>query len=148
MELFKEIEGELRCGIEDAIIYENNTFRKVKRIENSKKYEVSEIKTLSNSIGEFVEDEENFTYLDTYLERENNKLKVIAGATSWEGEGFVALKSLDTNKFSWVLILSSMEKPIELKINLDFITLENELNINFVIPINEPENFKVEFLEK
>ncbi len=143
MSIIREIEEELYCPIQNAIIYGNNTYRKITG-NHKVGYEVSNLKTVKKI--EFGEDE--FICLDTTIETTNKNLKIIAGETSYGGEGFIAVKDIESKKIFWVLLLSTMNNPLELTIKDENVILKTDLNypngVNFTIPLSSPEKFTIE----
>ncbi len=143
MNAIREIKDELYCSIENAIIYENNTYRKI--TGNYKiGYEISNLKTVKKI--EFKEEE--FICLYTTIEMVNKNLKISAGETSYGGEGFIAVKDINLKKILWILILSTMNNPIGLTIEDENVILKTDLNypngVNFIIPLDSPEKFMIE----
>ncbi|WP_422091786.1 hypothetical protein [Tenacibaculum ovolyticum] len=131
---------ELSCFIEDAILTENDTFFKING-DFVNGYKVEKAKKIENI------DENNETELYPSLKDSNNDFYAIAGETSWGGNGFVALKKIKTDSYKWVLQLSSMNNPKKITIKNNVILVRTDLNypngIDFIIPIDNPEKFKV-----
>ena len=129
------------CIIEDAIFYADNSFSKISgnsingfTIDAPEKIE----KILNNGWGE----------LYPSLKDENEELIAMTGETSWGGTGFIAISEKETNSFIWVIHLSTMNNPMNIRIENEFIRVTTDLNyplgLDFIIPIDSPENFKIE----
>ncbi len=141
MKAIKIIDGDLYCGIENAIIYENNTFIELRgNYKNS--FELGKVKPITQII------ESHYYSLDTTIEEINDKYKIIAGETSYGGRGFVAVLYKESKKYKWILSWDSMNNPISITLNEGIINLKTDLNfpneVCFIIPIEEPEKFKIE----
>jgi hypothetical protein len=135
------INDELSCLNENAIIYENNFYSKITgNLINGFSVEKPQ---LIEEIGQ-----NGWSELYSSLEVKNEKYNVIAGETSWGGTGFVAIQNLKSNSFKWVLHLSTMNNPTEIKIGKNLISVTTDANypvgVDFVIPIHKPENFKIQ----
>jgi hypothetical protein len=74
-------------------------------------------------------------------------MTIHAGATSWEGEGFLAVVSASTRQLLWLLHLSTSEEFIEAKAEDDVIRAVSggyPMRYEWSIPIYSPERFTVE----
>lgn len=135
------IDDEISCLIEDAILYENDSYSKINGdILNGFSVELPE------KIDHIIDN--GWSELYPSLEKNNDFYRVIAGETSWGGTGFVALKYLKSGLFMWILHLSKMNNPIKVNIEKDIVRLTTDLNfpngLDFIIPIDKPEKFKIE----
>ena len=141
MKSIKFSDNQFLCLIEDAIFYMDDTFSKISG-DSIKGFEInlpeSIDKILKNGWGE----------LYPSLEIKNEKFIAIAGETSWGGTGFVALSNNNLNSFQWMIHLSSMNNTIDIRIKNEIVRVTTDLNyphgIDFIIPIDRPENFKIE----
>ncbi|HPG12385.1 MAG TPA: hypothetical protein PLU37_12705, partial [Chitinophagaceae bacterium] len=72
----------------------------------------------------------------------------LAGETSWGGTGFIALKTKKTNSINWLIHLSTMNNPTGVKLENKIVRVTTDLNyplgIDFITPVNQPQNFKTE----
>ena len=141
MKGLKIVDDELFCLIGDAILYEDDSYSRI---------DGDSINGFTINAPQNIEEiEENgWGCLYSSLEDNNKDYQAIAGETSWGGTGFVGLKSLKTNSFKWVLHLSTMNNPIKISIENDFVRVTTDLNypfgLDFIIPIEKPERFKTE----
>jgi hypothetical protein len=82
------------------------------------------------------------------MEDKNKEFVVIAGETDWGGTGFVALRVKKTGLFKWIIHLSTMNNPTYVSLEKENVRLTTDLNypygLDFVIPIDSPENFRIE----
>lgn len=137
-------EDELSFLIEDAIIHKNDSYSRI--IGNSTQgFTIEKPQKVDNI------EKNGWSKLYPYLEQKNEKYSVIAGETSFGGTGFVAVKNLTDNSFEWVLHLSTMNNPTNIKLENDLIQLTTDLNypdgLDFIIKIKEPEKFKIKKLD-
>ncbi len=134
-------EDQFSCLIEDAIFYMDNSFSKISGdstngfvVDSPENIE----KIIKNGWGEL--------YLS--LEDSDEEFIVLAGETSWGGTGFVALRTKKTNSIKWLIHLSTMNNPIDVKLENEIVRVTTDLNyplgLDFVIPIDRPENFHIE----
>ena len=134
-------DNELSCLIEDAIIHRNDTYSRIIG-DSNQGFTVDKPVKIDNIL------ENGWSELYPILEQKTEKYHAIAGETNWGGTGFVAVKNLTDNSFEWVLHLSSMNNPIDIKIGKDIVRVTTDLNhpdgIDFIIPIQEPEKFVIE----
>lgn len=141
MKSLKIKKDQLFCLIEDAIFYENDMYSRIKGdiMDGFVVEKAESIESIKNN---------GWSELYPSLEDKNNEFKVIAGETSWGGTGFVGLINIKTNSFQWMIHLSTMNNPIKVKIEKDFVRLTTDLNypngIDFLIPLQKPENFSIE----
>ncbi len=138
MDALRIWDNEYSCLIEDAIFFEDNSFSKISgnwkdgfKVDPPKP--TSAIKS------------EGWSSLYPLLEGRSTFHIAIAGEASWGGTGFVALKKSDQPGFIWLIHLSTMNNPVEVKIKNELVYLKSDLNypdgVTFVIPINQPELF-------
>lgn len=141
MKAIKISENQFECLIEDAIFYDDNSFKPI--VGDSINGFVVES---SESIEKILEN--GWSELYPALEDKSEDLDALAGETSWGGTGFVALRVKETNAFRWLIHLSTMNNPKNVRIEGENVRLTTDLNypqgIDFVIPIDRPENFKIE----
>ena len=140
MKAIKFSEDQFECLIEDAIFYEDNSFKSISG-NATNGFVVEESKNIENIL------KNGWSELYPALEDKSQGLTALAGETSWGGTGFVALRVGKTNTIKWLIHLSTMNNPTNIKIEEGTIILTTDLNpkgIDFVIPIDRPENFKIE----
>lgn len=141
MKGLKITDDELYCLIEDAILFENDSYSRIYgnsingfTIESPQKIEKIE--------------KNGWTKLYPAFEDINKDYKAITGETSWGGTGFIAVKDLKTNSFKWVLHLSTMNNSRKINIENNIVRVKTDLNypdgLDFIIPIENPERFKIE----
>lgn len=140
MKGLKITDNELSCFIEDAILNEDDTYSQING-DLINGFIVEQPKDVKDI------EENGWSQLYPSLEDNNNGYKVIAGETSYGGTGFVAVKRLNTNSFKWILHLSTMNNPTKVTIENEAIRVTTDLNypdgVDFIIPIENPEDFKI-----
>ena len=81
--------------------------------------------------------------LSCYIKK--NGLIVLAGGTSWEGDGFVALLEAKSNELVWIMHLYQSEKFVEVGFDGESIlavSAEYPLNYRWKIPLYNPAMFE------
>ena len=144
MKAIKIEDDELTCRYEDAIFQDDDSFSLVTG-DFQIGYEVS-------SLGEVVElirkEPNGWTTLYPSREARNDKYIAIAGETSYGGAGFIALKLLSSDTFKWLVHLSNMNNPVNVKIVNEIVHVTSDLNypkgVTFMVPIDEPRKLKTE----
>ena len=134
-------EDQFECLIEDAIFYDDNSFNSIGG-DSINGFVVEANENIERIL------ENGWSELYPTLEDKNEDLIALAGETNWGGTGFVALRFKKTNTHKWLIHLSTMNNPTNVRIEGENIRLTTDLNypqgIDFVIPIDRPENFKIE----
>ena len=141
MRAVRNMDDGLSCRLEDAIFVEDDFYLRI-RGDSINGYIVEQPQKVENIL--------NVGWSELYpsLEDENEKYSVIAGETNWGGAGFLAVKKNKENSFKWILHLSTMNNPKKIKIENDIVRLTTDLNypdgLDFVVPFETPEEFKIE----
>ena len=137
----RETNEQLECLYEDAIFFSDDTFSRItgNPISGLSTDQPEHISTISHN---------NWSELHPTLETQFEDYLIIAGETSWGGQGFVACRNADDRTFNWILHLSTMNNPTKIQTTSNMIRLTTDLNyphgVDFLIPLSEPEKLKIE----
>lgn len=139
MKAVRHIDDYVQCRYEDAIYYNDDTFRSISFNGESSFY-IGE----RESIDKLFEDvKDGWTVIYPSLEFIYSDIKAETGETSWGGAAFIGLKKLTQDSYNWIIHLSVLNNPQAIWIkgtNIHVITDLNYPNgIEFVIPIEAPE---------
>ncbi len=89
---------------------------------------------------------EGWTQLETRCSTEGGHFKILAGATAWEGAGFIAALHQDTGRLVWLLLLSNSEPFTEVTCDgftIHAVSEEYSFRCRWQIPIESPEELVV-----
>lgn len=143
MNALKIIDGELSCRIADAIFFEDDSFSPIQgNSENG--YKIQERISIDRL------DSSGWAELYPLIKDKNDHFIVLAGETSWGGTGFITLKDQKEDSIKWVIHLSTMNNPKRIKIENELVRVTTDLNnpdgVDFIVPMTDPMNFKIEKL--
>jgi hypothetical protein len=88
--------------------------------------------------------------IDEQCRVEHGDLSVMAGGTSWEGDGFIAVRSTKNGALIWMLHLCASEVFREVAFESDAVVArssEYPFTCHLRIPVNNPEMLSVKQIE-
>lgn len=141
MKAIRLVDGCLMCLSEDAIYFTDKHYLPVVG-QPEKELTVKPKASISEITNPF------WRHLYPTVEATNDGLTAFAGESSWGGAGFIALKRDSEVLPLWVIHLSTMNNPTHIKLKEGMVRVITDLNypngIEFLIPVDKPENFKTE----
>jgi hypothetical protein len=99
-----------------------------------------------STIDDFFEQnsEDYISHCYTTISTENNDYIAYAGEGSWGGDGIIYVVKKSDNQLVWFLFSDKSNPFIEIKIKENTVIAVSTLNECWTIPINSPENLKIE----